>query len=57
MVGVRLIADTILLDGKPVALAKVMADPVLSELVSDEGPIVNPDIYLAQIHHGSPRRR
>ena len=47
--GVRLIADTILCDGKAMALTKALTDPELSEMVSDEGPILTPDIYLAEV--------
>jgi hypothetical protein len=37
--GVRLVSRTAFLDGRPVALEQIMRDPVLSALVSDEGPI------------------
>ena len=46
--GVRLVSDTIVVDGQPLSLKKVMGDPLLSGLVSDEGPIQTPDVYLAQ---------
>ncbi len=37
--GVRLMADTMLVDGKSVPVADVLKDPELHRLVSDEGPL------------------
>ena len=42
--GMRLVRDVVLLDGAPVALAAVLADPQLSALLSDEGPIASPRV-------------
>jgi hypothetical protein len=36
--GVRLVSRDVLLDGKPARLEDLLRDPVLSSLVSDEGP-------------------
>jgi len=38
--GIRLVARGVLVDGKPMNLSTVLADPVLSLMLSDEGPIV-----------------
>jgi hypothetical protein len=37
--GIRFIENTLTLDGKPSTVAAVLADPVLCELLSDEGPL------------------
>jgi len=37
--GVRLVADTMEVDGRPMSLSKVLTDPGLSALVSGEGPL------------------
>lgn len=42
--GVRLVKDVVLLDGAPTPLADVLADPELSALISDEGPIASPRV-------------
>ena len=42
--GVRLIDSTITVDGVPMALATLLQDPVLSAILSDEGPIPSPRI-------------
>jgi hypothetical protein len=36
--GIRLVQNTLTLDGTPSTVAAVLADPVLAELLSDEGP-------------------
>ena len=40
--GVRLIAGIMTVDGRPMSVAEVLADPELSRLLSDEGPIRQP---------------
>lgn len=40
--GVRLIQNTVWLNGKKTSLAKILADPQLCQLLSDEGPIAKP---------------
>ena len=40
--GERFIADTVYLNGKPVPIEKILKDPVLSGLLSDEGVIAKP---------------
>ena len=37
--GIRLVSSTLVVDGKALSMADVLTDPVLSELVSDEGSI------------------
>jgi hypothetical protein len=37
--GIRLMSDRMIVDGKALLVADVLADPVLSALLSDEGPI------------------
>jgi len=37
--GVRLMSQNMLVDGKPVPVAAILEDPVLSALISNEGPI------------------
>ena len=39
--GVRLVSDTMLIDGEPHSLYAVLEDPHLAPIVSDEGPIRN----------------
>ncbi len=40
--GVRLVQNTVWLNGKKTKLAKILADPLLSQLLSDEGIIEKP---------------
>lgn len=40
--GLRMVQQSVLVDGEPMRLAALLADKVLWELVSDEGPIMNP---------------
>ncbi|HWD40891.1 MAG TPA: hypothetical protein VG944_18730, partial [Fimbriimonas sp.] len=40
--GVRLVAGIALVDGKRISVARLLADPKLSVLLSDEGPILRP---------------
>ncbi len=40
--GIRLVAGTMLVDGVPMPVADVLADPSLAGLLSDEGVIANP---------------
>jgi hypothetical protein len=37
--GIRLVSDTMLIDGEPHSVYAVLEDPRLAQLVSDEGPI------------------
>ena len=37
--GIRLVSDTMYIDGKPASLHDVLQDPQLAALVSDEGPV------------------
>jgi hypothetical protein len=37
--GMRLMSDRVVVDGKPMPVAELLADPVLSSLISSEGPI------------------
>jgi hypothetical protein len=37
--GIRLISDTVLLDGEPRSIYEILEDPALSPLLSDEGPL------------------
>jgi hypothetical protein len=43
--GVRFVSQTIEIDGKILPLLDILKDPHLSNLVSDEGPLVNPKPY------------
>ncbi|MGP6085456.1 hypothetical protein [Antarctobacter jejuensis] len=45
--GVRLISQTAYLNGRPVRLADLFADPTYAELISDEGPIRAAQLQLA----------
>ena len=52
--GIRLVSDTVLIDGRPQSLNKALADPRLAPLFSDEGVIHNArwmmkqaDVYLS----------
>jgi len=47
--GVRLVKRGVLVDGNPVDIREVLADPILHPLVSDEGPIKRP-YYWAGYH-------
>jgi hypothetical protein len=40
--GIRLVAGTMTVDGRELPVAEVLADPQLSRLLSDEGPIARP---------------
>ncbi|MBC7153299.1 MAG: hypothetical protein H5U19_01475 [Rhodobacteraceae bacterium] len=48
--GVRLVSQTAFVDGRPVALADVLADPVTAAILSKEGPIRNADLLMASLH-------
>jgi hypothetical protein len=37
--GIRLMSHIVIVDGKPMPVAAVLADPILSALLSNEGPI------------------
>ena len=39
--GIRLVSETVLVNGEPQSIYEVLQDPVLSGLLSDEGPIPN----------------
>ena len=40
--GVRVVAKTAMLNGRPVQLEEILKDPLLSKLLSDEGPLDRP---------------
>ena len=40
--GVRLVAGTMIVDGREMSVQEVLADPELSKLLSDEGAIRQP---------------
>lgn len=48
--GIRLVSGTAFVNGQPRALADVMADPKLAQLVSNEGPIQNAARLLASLY-------
>jgi hypothetical protein len=37
--GVRLVSETLFVDGQPRSLSQVLAEPALAALLSDEGPL------------------
>jgi hypothetical protein len=37
--GIRLVSNTVYIDGKPTAIRKVLSDPKLANVLSDEGPV------------------
>jgi hypothetical protein len=37
--GIRLVSDTMYIDGKPTTVHKVLGDPKLASILSDEGPV------------------
>ena len=37
--GIRLVSDVVVVDGEVTSLYRVLADPTLASLVSDEGPV------------------
>ena len=37
--GIRLVSDTVYIDGRPAAIREVLTDPVLAAILSDEGPV------------------
>jgi len=37
--GIRLISDTVFIDGEPASIRKVLKDPELATILSDEGPL------------------
>jgi hypothetical protein len=39
--GIRLISETVLLNGEPRSIYDLLADPILASVLSDEGPIPN----------------
>ncbi len=39
--GIRLVSETVLIDGNPMSIYDVLRDPILSKVLSDEGPIPN----------------
>ncbi len=45
--GIRLVSDTVLIDGNPRSIYDVLRDPILSKVLSDEGPIPNLKELLA----------
>lgn len=47
--GVRLVGSTAFLNGVPYPLAEILEDPQLSPIVSDEGPVINPQGLLVSL--------
>jgi hypothetical protein len=39
--GIRLVSQTALVNGRPMSIYDVLSDPVLSNVLSDEGPLPN----------------
>ena len=54
--GIRLISDTVLLDGRPRSIYEILEDPALSPLLSDEGPIGKVRALLARLRQQPPSR-
>ena len=46
--GIRLVADVMLLNGKPTSVHKVLADAQLSAVLSDEGPVASLARYIPE---------
>jgi hypothetical protein len=53
--GLRMVQATVSVDGKPMSLVALLADPVLSALVSDERPILQPRYLGAGPMPSSPK--
>jgi len=51
--GIRLVSDTVLIDGEPRSIYEVLEDPKLAAIVSDEGPI-RKILQVMGIHHSYP---
>lgn len=49
--GIRLVSHVAFVNGKPLPLATILQDPVLSRIVSDEGPITDPEGLQASLYH------
>jgi hypothetical protein len=52
--GIRLVSDTVLVDGRTRSVYDVLKDPVLSGVLSDEGPIANLRALMAPADGDSP---
>lgn len=53
--GIRLVLDSVVVNGTPKTFTQLLADPVLCVLVSDEGTILKPYYTLAGITPPSPK--
>jgi hypothetical protein len=52
--GVRLVSDIVLIDGKPLSIYRVLQDPKLAALLSDEGSIPRVRELMSLGYQGSP---
>jgi hypothetical protein len=50
--GIRLVSDTMYIDGRPVSVRKVLGNPDTAGILSDEGPVA-----IAPAHLGEPATR
>lgn len=46
--GIRLVSDTVLVNGQPRSAYEVLQDPILAKVLSDEGPIASAHALIAQ---------
>ncbi|MDY0082988.1 MAG: T9SS type A sorting domain-containing protein [Ignavibacteriaceae bacterium] len=53
--GIRLVLDSVIVDGTPKTFTQLLADPVLCVLVSDEGTILKPYYTLSGLTPPSPK--
>jgi hypothetical protein len=56
--GVRLVSEAMTINGEPHRVSEVLADPVLADLLSDEGPL--PEIAYPTVlpdYEGTPKKR
>jgi hypothetical protein len=52
--GIRLISETVLLDGEPRSIYDILGDPELAPLLSDEGPLGKVRTLMARYRPASP---
>ena len=48
--GIRLVSDIVLIDGEPWSIYRVLEDPWLARILSDEGPIPRVREFMAPRH-------
>ncbi len=53
--GIRLVLDSVVVDGTPMTFTQLLADPVLSVLISDEGTILKPYYSLEGFTTPAPK--